>query len=77
MLIDGARFLPSNTTITKASAAVYSSTGRQLSARIEGVALPDGGDGGSPSFQAQGIVGLGAERFDDPTATVMLQVGLV
>jgi hypothetical protein len=76
VLIDGARFLPSSATITKATATVWSAGGRQLSGAIEGVALPDGEDAASPCYWVQGAVGQGAERFEDPTATIMLQVWL-
>jgi hypothetical protein len=76
VLIDGARFLPTGVTITKATATVYSSSGAPLSSAIEGVALPEGPDAGSPAFAAAGVVGAaGGGAWEDPTATIMFQVG--
>lgn len=73
MLIDGARFLPSNATVTKVVASLHSSTGRLLAPPLEGVALPDG-DAACPTYVAQGAYGAGPGGFDDATATLLFQV---
>lgn len=73
VIIDGARFLPCNVTISRVVAAVFNNKGAMLSDTFDGVALPES-DALSPRYRAQAILGMGAERFDDSTATVVFQV---
>lgn len=64
-------------TITKVIGSVWSSNGALLSGPFEGVALPDS-DVYNPSYSCTATLGSNQNgtRFEDPTATLMLQVML-
>eukprot|EP00878_Enallax_costatus_P034475 GHUV01038227.1.p1 GENE.GHUV01038227.1~~GHUV01038227.1.p1 ORF type:complete len:320 (+),score=114.50 GHUV01038227.1:447-1406(+) len=73
--VDGGRFLPCSVTITKVIGSVWSSNGALLAGPFEGVALPDS-DVHNPSYSCTATLGSSQNgtRFEDPTATLMLQV---
>lgn len=74
-VVDAARFLPSSTTITRVLGSVWSSSGALLAGPFEGVAHPDS-DALNPRFACTATLGAAHNntRFEDATATLMLQV---
>jgi hypothetical protein len=75
VLIDGARFLPASTTISRVVASVWSNSGALLAGSFEGVAQPSS-DALSPMYMCKALVDASQNNsnFDDPTATLLLQV---
>lgn len=73
MLVDGARFLPHNVTITKVVCTIYSKDKVQLIMPFESVALPES-EMLNPRFGSHTILAQGTEKFDDATATLVMQV---
>ncbi|KAG1676617.1 hypothetical protein FOA52_008746 [Chlamydomonas sp. UWO 241] len=77
LMVDGARFLPANVTISKVVASVWSSDKRQLTpGYYESVASPES-NAYCPKYSLQTTLGQGAERFDQSTATVLFVVHTV
>jgi hypothetical protein len=77
LVIDGARFLPANTTISRVLGSVWSSNRQQLARSFEGVAQPHS-DALIPSYACSTALGTAQNntRFEDATALVILQASL-
>lgn len=75
VVVDGARFLPACTTISRVVASVWSSSGMLLVGPWEGPAQPSS-DARSPAFMCKASLDVAQANtsFDDPTATLLLQV---
>lgn len=76
VVIDGARFLPASTTITRVLASVWSSSGALLAGPYEGVSQPNS-DARWPAYNCKLTLDAvqNGSSFDDPTATLLMQVG--
>lgn len=74
-IVDGARFLPACTTISRVVASVWSSGGALLAGPFEGVAQPHSNTL-SPTYMCKATLDVAQNNssFDDPTATLLLQV---
>jgi hypothetical protein len=75
VVVDAARFLPSSVTISRVLGSVWSSSGALLAGPFEGVAQPDS-DALNPRYACSATLGVqhNKTRFEDATATLMLQV---
>ena len=73
VLVDAARFLPCDVTVSKVVCSVWSSRGKKLESSFEGVCMPDS-DAFSPRFAARATLGLSHSKWEDCTATLVLQV---
>jgi hypothetical protein len=76
VVVDAGRFLPSSVTISRVLGSVWSSSGALLAGPFEGVAQPDS-DALNPRYSCSATLGVqhNNTRFEDATATLMLQVG--
>jgi hypothetical protein len=74
-MLDGARFLPASTTISRALLAVVSSSGALLAGPFEAVARPDS-DAQFPSYGLATPLDSphSGSTFGDPTALLLMQV---
>lgn len=74
-MVDGARFLPACTTISRVVCSVWSSSGLLLAGPFEGVSQP-ASEARCPAFMAKALLDApqAGSSFDDPTATLLLQV---
>ena len=75
LLVDGARFLPANITISKVTARIFSSDRKMLVQQtFEAVATPDS-DAHAPKYLLQASIGQGKDsQFDNATATLLFTV---
>lgn len=75
VVVDGARFLPACTTISRVVVSLWSSSGTLLAGPFEGVSLP-GSDARSPMYMCKATLDAAqsSSSFDDPTATLLFQV---
>lgn len=75
LLVDGARFLPANITISKVTARIFSSDRKLLVQQMfEAVATPDS-DAHAPKYLLQASIGQGRDsQFDNATATLLFAV---
>lgn len=75
VLVDGARFLPACTTVSRVVGSVWSSSGLLLAGPFEGVSQP-ASEARCPAFMAKALLDAAqaGSSFDDPTATLLLQV---
>ncbi|GLI63028.1 hypothetical protein VaNZ11_005888, partial [Volvox africanus] len=72
--LDGARFLPANVTITKVTVSIWGSNRQPLgSGGFYGISWPDS-DAMNPRFSKSATLGMGSDKFDDSTATLLFKV---
>lgn len=78
VVVDGARFLLACTTISRVVGSVWSSSGALLAGPFEGVSQP-ASEARCPAFSAKALLDAAqaGSSFDDPTATLLLQVSPV
>ncbi|KAK9815471.1 hypothetical protein WJX72_004235 [[Myrmecia] bisecta] len=76
LMIDSARYLPGNVTVSKVTGSVWSCDRQLLCAPFEALCTLDS-DAYLPSYNCQISLGSGPDRFDDPTATLLLQIDTV
>lgn len=75
VVVDGARFLPACTTISRILVSLWSSGGQLLAGPYEGVSQP-GSDALAPVYGCKATLDAAqsSSSFDDPTATLLFQV---
>ncbi|DBA83915.1 TPA: hypothetical protein ACH3X1_006417 [Trebouxia sp. C0004] len=76
LMVDGARFLPGNVTVSKVVGSVWSYDRQLLCSPFEALCSLDG-DTLAPTYNCQVVLGAGAEQFNDPTATLLLQIDCI
>jgi hypothetical protein len=74
LLIDGARFLPDSTTISRVTGVVMSRGNKLLAGPFQGTCAPDG-DALCPRYTITALLGSSSNgtQLEDPTATLQLQ----
>ncbi|KAF5840442.1 hypothetical protein DUNSADRAFT_16675, partial [Dunaliella salina] len=76
VLLDGARFLPASSTLTRVMGQAYSSDRQPLGSSFEAFSTPES-SAYSPRFGTQATLAVGGDKFDNPTATLLFTVQTV